>query len=136
MITQKTKEQMRSALQKNGDIETIEALNTILEEIEKNGMSQMVNLDPYFGEISTPLAPQCELLMSDRPEEFAFFDELLKNLTEEIEIFFETTEMYEDEEFEQFEEDIREIKDRYTRLLKEEHMDNMENLALSLLLKA
>ncbi len=133
MIEPQTSEDLQTKLQKDEKNEALEAFEMILEEIENNGLAKMVELDPYFGEVTTPFAPQCELLMSQYPETFAFFDALLKEMREEMEIFFETTELYDDEEYEQFDEDIREIKERFTQLLKKEHAENMENLARTLL---
>ncbi len=133
MIDPQTREQLQAKLTKDDKNEALEAFEALLKEIENNGLVKMVELDPYFGEVTTPFAPQCELLMSQYPEAFAFFDALLKEMREEMEIFFETTELYDDEEFEQFEKDIREIKERFTQFLREEHGENMENLAHILL---
>ncbi|BBG65811.1 hypothetical protein NNO_1108 [Hydrogenimonas sp.] len=107
----------------NPDEESIKpfvALDAILKEIEKNGFMQMIDLDPYFGNTSLPYKEQTELLLQKYPEEFAFFKEFMDDLQEEIELHFELTEMYEDEEFDQFVEDMRIIKKRYTEMFNEE----------------
>ncbi|BDY11844.1 hypothetical protein [Hydrogenimonas cancrithermarum] len=52
----------------------------------------------------------------------------MDDLQEEIEIHFETTEMYEDEEFDQFVEDIRIIKARYSEDFRKDLLPKMEAL--------
>ncbi|WP_456382085.1 hypothetical protein [Hydrogenimonas sp.] len=106
----------------------VSALNTLLQEIGKKGLMEMIDLDPYFGEVSLPLKEQTDLLTERYPEEFAFFKTLMEDLQEEIEIHFEVTEMYEDEEFDQFVEDTRIIKARYSEDFRREHLPKMKAL--------
>lgn len=111
----------------------VSALDTLLKEIGEKGLMEMIDLDPYFGEVSLPLKEQTDLLAERYPEEFAFFKTLMEDLQEEIEIHFEVTEMYEDEEFDQFVEDTRIIKARYSDLLASEHRDAMSRLVRKIL---
>ena len=106
-------------------LKPVTALDTLLKEIERNGLMEIIDLDPYFGHTLLPLQEQTDLLAERYPEEFAFFKKLLEELQEEIEIHFEVTDLYEDEEFEQFVEDVRTIKSHYTDLFREEHRDAM-----------
>ena len=101
------------------------ALDSILKEIDKNGFMQMIDLDPYFGETSLPFKDQTDLLAKTYPEEFAFFKEFIDDLQEEIELHFELTEMYEDEEFDQFVDDMKIIKSRYTEAFNREYRERM-----------
>ncbi len=101
------------------------ALDSILKEIDKNGFMQMIDLDPYFGETSLPFKDQTDLLAKAYPEEFAFFKEFIDDLQEEIELHFELTEMYEDEEFDQFVDDMKIIKSRYTETFNREYRERM-----------
>ncbi len=101
------------------------ALDTLLEEIENSGFMNMIDLDPYFGETSLPFSEQTELLAQKYPEEFAFFKEFMDELQEEIELHFEMTEMYEDEEFDQFVEDMRIIKSRYSEMFEKSYREKM-----------
>ncbi len=101
------------------------ALDSILKEIDKNGFMQMIDLDPYFGETSLPFKDQTDLLAESYPEEFAFFKEFIDDLQEEIELHFELTEMYEDEEFDQFVDDMKIIKSRYTEAFNREYRERM-----------
>ncbi|WP_353662602.1 hypothetical protein [Hydrogenimonas sp. SS33] len=102
------------------------ALDRLLRDIEDNGLSNIMHLDPYFGEISMPLEGELALLQERYGEDFAFFTTLLKELQEEIESHFEITDLYEDEEFEQCAEDIEAIKAEYTALFQKEHAAAME----------
>ena len=111
----------------------VSALDTLLKEIGKKGLMEMIDLDPYFGEVSLPLKEQTDLLAERYPEEFAFFKTLMEDLQEEIEIHFEVTEMYEDEEFDQFVEDTRIIKARYSDMLASEHREAMSRLVQKVL---
>jgi len=89
----------------------------------------MIDLDPYFGTVEIPLQNEIELLASTYPEDFAFFKTFLDDLQEEIEIHFEVTDLYEDEEFDQFVEDCRVIKDRYSRNFEEKHLKTLRAFA-------
>ncbi len=109
------------------------ALDTLLKEIEKNGFMQMIDLDPYFGETSLPYKEQTDLLAQTYPEEFAFFKEFIDDLQEEIELHFEVTEMYEDEEFDQFVEDMNVIKRRYTEMFDDEYREKMYDFVVRVL---
>jgi hypothetical protein len=111
----------------------VSALDTLLKEIGEKGLMEMIDLDPYFGEVSLPLKEQTDLLAERYPEEFAFFKTLMEDLQEEIEIHFEVTEMYEDEEFDQFVEDTRIIKARYSDTLASEHREAMSRLVQKVL---
>ena len=106
----------------------VQALDTLLKELGEKGMMEMIDLDPYFGEVSLPLKAQTDLLTERYPEEFGFFKTLMEDLQEEMEIHFEVTEMYEDEEFDQFVEDTRIIKARYSDTLAGEHKEAMAGL--------
>jgi len=113
---------------KNPDDDSVKpflALDSILKEIDKNGFMQMIDLDPYFGETSLPYKEQTDLLAERYPEEFAFFKDFIDDLQEEIELHFEVTEMYEDEEFDQFVEDLEIIKRRYTETFNREYRERM-----------
>jgi hypothetical protein len=123
----------RAADAEDENLKPVLALDTLLKEIERNGLMEMIDLDPYFGETSLPLKEQTDLLAERFPEEFAFFKTLMEDLQEEIEIHFEVTEMYEDEEFDQFVEDMRIIKARYSDLLRNEHREAMERFVRRLL---
>ena len=103
-----------------------EAAQKLLAEIKSRGFMEMIDLDPYFGTVEIPLQKEIELLAETHPEEFAFFKTFLDDLREEIEIHFEVTEMYEDEEFDQFVEDCRIIKERYSRDFAERLMPELE----------
>ncbi len=112
----------------NPDEEAIKpfvALDSLLKEIEKNGFMKMIDLDPYFGETSLPFKEHTDLLAQKYPEEFSFFKEFMDDLQEEIELHFEVTEMYEDEEFDQFVEDMQVIKRRYSEMFKESYQEKM-----------
>ncbi len=109
------------------------ALDSILKEIDKNGFMQMIDLDPYFGETSLPYKDQTDMLAKRYPGEFAFFKDLLDDLQEEIELHFEVTEMYEDEEFDQFVEDMKIIKRRYTEMFNREYREKMYDLTKKVL---
>jgi hypothetical protein len=76
--------------------------------------------------VEIPLQAQIGVLAEAYPEEFAFFKTFLDDLREEMEIHFEVTEMYEDEEFDQFVEDCRIIKDRYTKDFAQRLMPELE----------
>jgi len=106
-----------------------EALERLLAEIEANGLMNLIELDAYFGHVTLPFEKEIDVLSSTYGEAFSFFTDLLNELREEMEIHFETTEMYEDEEFEQFEEDCRIIKARYTDMFKEGGLDKLRALA-------
>ena len=103
-----------------------EAARKLLEEIKSHGFARMIDLDPYFGTVEIPLEAEVKALAQAHPEAFAFFKEYLDDLREEIEIHFETTEMYEDEEFDQFVEDCRIIKERYTEEFAGEKLAQLE----------
>ena len=139
MITPPTREKIEAALGKAPDenedenLKNLRAFERLLTEIETNGMMKMIDLDAYFGEISIPLEEEMERLLAAYPEDFAFFDTLMRDLTEEMQIHFETMDLYEDEEFAQFEEDVAVIKNRYGETLKSEYPKRMETLALRLL---
>ena len=111
----------------NETFRPILALDAILKEIEKNGFMQIIDLDPYFGEFSFPLKEQTDLLIQRYPETFSFFEAFIKDLQEEIELFFEVTEMYEDEEFDQFVEDMKIIKTRYGEMFENEYKEKMND---------
>ncbi|WP_457597492.1 hypothetical protein [Hydrogenimonas sp.] len=103
-----------------------EAAEKVLEETRAHGFMRLIDLDPYFGTFEMPMEKEIALLAETYPEDFAFFKTLMDDLKEEMEIHFETTEMYEDEEFDAFEEDCRLIKERYSQMLKEEHLPRLE----------
>jgi len=115
------------------NLKPIVALDTLLKEIENNSLMEMIDLDPYFGETSLPLKEHTDLLAERYPDDFAFFKALMDDLQEEIEIHFEVTEMYEDEEFDQFVEDLRIIKARYSDLFRGEHVDAMKQFVQKVL---
>jgi hypothetical protein len=106
-------------------LQPIIAIDTILKEIEQNGFMKIIDLDPYFGEVSLPLKEHTDLLEKKFPEAFSFFKAFMDDLQEEIELYFEVTEMYEDEEFEQFVEDMNLIKARYGDLFSKEYQEKM-----------
>ncbi len=129
------KEAAKNAL-KNPDDEDLKAfvaLDTLVKEIEKNGFENMIDLDPYFGETSLPFKEHTDLLASKYPEEFSFFKDFMDDLQEEIELHFEVTEMYEDEEFDQFVEDLRIIKRRYTEIFNSDYGERMSRFVARLL---
>jgi len=57
----------------------------------------------------------------------------MDDLQEEIELYFEVTELYEDEEFEQFIEDMNLIKARYGELFYKEYQEKMTTFVKHLL---
>ena len=120
---------LKSKLLEAKDNEDAAALLRIVEELEKEGFQNIIDLDAYFGNVSIPLEEDFNRLNENHPEEAAFLSDLLKELREEMEILFETTEMYEDEEFDQFVEDCRIMKNRYTELLRSEHLPALQKLA-------
>ena len=130
-LSAEDRKRYKDALKKasaNPDDESIKpfvALDTLLKEIEKNGFMKIIDLDPYFGETSLPLKEHTDLLWQKYPEEFSFFKELMDDLQEEIELHFEVTEMYEDEEFDQFVEDMQVIKNRYGEMFKNSYQEKM-----------
>ncbi len=124
---------LKSKLLEAKDNEDAAALLRIVEELEKEGFQNIIDLDAYFGNVSIPLEEDFNRLNENHPEEAAFLSDLLKELREEMEILFETTEMYEDEEFDQFVEDCRIMKNRYTELLRSEHLPALEKLAQKVL---
>ncbi|WP_456450191.1 hypothetical protein [Hydrogenimonas sp.] len=103
-----------------------EAAEKLLAEVQSHGFMRMIDLDPYFGTVEIPLQKEIEVLAETHPEAFAFFKAFMDDLQEEIEIHFEVTEMYEDEEFDQFVEDCRIIKERYSRDFAERLMPELE----------
>ncbi|WP_456403496.1 hypothetical protein [Hydrogenimonas sp.] len=109
------------------------ALDALLKEIEKNGFMQMIDLDPYFGETSLPFKEQTDLLAETYPEAFAFFKAFIDDLQEEIELHFEVSEMYEDEEFDQFVEDMKVIKRRYTEMFENDYREKMYDFVVKVL---
>ena len=129
MIDTELKKRLASA-QNNEDAA---ALLRIVEELEKEGFQNIIDLDAYFGNVSIPLEEDFARLRENHPQEAAFLSDLLKELREEMEILFETTEMYEDEEFDQFVEDCRIMKERYTRMLRSEHLPALQKLAQKVL---
>ncbi|WP_201353220.1 hypothetical protein [Hydrogenimonas urashimensis] len=114
-------------------VKTLLALERLLGELDENGLMGMIDLDPYFGETSLPLKEETDLLAEKYPEDFAFFKNLMDDLQEEIEIHFEVTDLYEDEEFEQFEEDVRIIKSHYTESFNTEYRAAMDAFAKKVL---
>ena len=100
----------------------------IVETLEKEGLQQMIDLDPYFGEVSVPLQEEMDRLAESHPEAFEFFRNLMADLREEMEIHFETMEMYEDEEFDQFVEDCRIMKERFGEELARNRMEDLHRL--------
>jgi hypothetical protein len=106
-----------------------EAIEKIVAEVQANGMMKMIDLDPYFGTVDIPLQAEIEALVESHGEAFAFFKAFMDDLQEEIEIHFETTEMYEDEDFDQFVEDCRIIKARYTEDLNARILPELLNFA-------
>jgi len=114
-------------------LKPIIAIDAILKEIEQNGFMKMIDLDPYFGEVSLPLKEHTDLLEERFPEAFSFFKAFMDDLQEEIELYFEVTEMYEDEEFEQFVEDMNLIKARYGELFFKEYQEKMTTFVKDLL---
>jgi hypothetical protein len=119
--------EQNEALRENANVSPKEAAETLLEEIRANGFMKMIDLDPYFGNVEIPLQAQIDVLAETHPEAFAFFKTFMDDLREEMEIHFEVTEMYEDEEFDQFVEDCRVIKERYTQDFAERLMPELEN---------
>lgn len=117
----------------NEKLKSVIAFNTILKEIDKNGFMEIIDLDPYFGETLLPLKEHTDLLEKNFPEEFSFFKAFMEDLQEEIELYFEVTEMYEDEEFDQFVEDIKTIKARYSEIFKKDYKDKMNSFAIHLI---
>ena len=125
MIDTELKKRLASA--KNN--EDAAALLRIVEELENEGFQNIIDLDAYFGNVSIPLEEDFTRLQQNHPDEAAFLSDLLKELREEMEILFETTEMYEDEEFDQFVEDCKIMKERYTQMLRSEHLPALQKLA-------
>ena len=116
----------------NEKFKSIIAFDAIANEIKKNGLMEMIDLDPYFGEILLPFKKHTDLLEKNFPKEFSFFKAFMKDLQEEIELYFEMTEMYEDEEFEQFIEDVKIIKARYSETFKKDYKEKMNSFAIYL----
>ena len=114
-------------------LKSIIAFDTIVKEIEKNGFMEIIDLDPYFGDTLLPLKEHTDILEKNFPEEFSFFKAFIEDLQEEIELYFEVTEMYEDEEFDQFVEDIKTIKARYSEIFKKDYKDKMNSFAMHLI---
>jgi len=114
-------------------LKSIIAFDTIVQEIEKNGFMEIIDLDPYFGDTILPLKEHTDLLEKNFPEEFSFFKTFIEDLQEEIELYFEVTEMYEDEEFDQFVEDIKTIKARYSEIFKKDYLEKMNSFAIHLI---
>ncbi|BDY11846.1 hypothetical protein [Hydrogenimonas cancrithermarum] len=139
MIEPQMRERLEKVLKKAAEnpedekFSPLVALDAILKEIEKNGFMQIIDLDPYFGEVSLPLKEQADLLIRRYPEAFSFFEAFMKDLQEEIELFFEVTEMYEDEEFDQFVEDMRIIKARYGEIFENEYKEKMNDFVKTVL---
>ncbi|NPA30032.1 MAG: hypothetical protein GXO33_07615 [Epsilonproteobacteria bacterium] len=106
-----------------------EAVEKLLQEVQANGFMNMIDLDPYFGTVEIPLEREMEALEQSHPEAFAFFKSVMDELREEMEIHFETTEMYEDEEFDQFVEDCRIIKARFTDEFAKEAVERLKSLS-------
>jgi len=113
-------------------LKSIIAFDTIVKEIEKNGFMEIIDLDPYFGDTLLSLKEHTCILEKNFPEEFSFFKAFMEDLQEEIELYFEVTEMYEDEEFDQFVEDIKTIKSRYSEIFKKDYKDKMNSFAMHL----
>ncbi|SFP14400.1 hypothetical protein [Hydrogenimonas thermophila] len=113
-------------------LKSVIAFDTIVKEIEKNGFMEIIDLDPYFGDTLLPLKEHTDLLEKNFPEEFSFFKAFMEDLQEEIELYFEVTEMYEDEEFDQFVEDIKTIKSRYSEIFKKDYKEKMNSFAMHL----
>ena len=114
-------------------LKSVIAFDTIAREIEKNGFMEIIDLDPYFGDTLLPLKEHMDLLYKNFPEEFSFFKVFMEDLQEEIELYFEVTEMYEDEEFDQFIEDIKTIKARYSEIFKKDYKEKMNSFAIYLI---
>ena len=111
-----------------GEINVASALDRLIDELRRDGLRNILDLDPYFGTVEVPLQKEIDTLRSSLGEDFAFFDEVLADLREEIEIHFEVTEMYEDEEFDQFVEDCRTIKERFTQEHAQKLLERLQNL--------
>jgi hypothetical protein len=131
----KYKELLEQAKNSNKDekLKSIIAFDTLVKEIEKNGFMEIIDLDPYFGETLLPLKEHTDLLEKNFTEEFSFFKAFMEDLQEEIELYFEVTEMYEDEEFDQFVEDIKVIKARYSEIFAKEYKEKMNSFAMHLI---
>lgn len=129
------KELLKKAVQNQDDesLKAFVAVDTIVNEIEKNGFMNMIDLDPYFGDTSLPFKEHTDLLSQKYPQEFSFFKEFMDDLQEEIELHFEVTEMYEDEEFDQFVEDMQIIKRRYSEIFDKEYREKMRAFIIHLL---
>ena len=108
-------------------IDPAQAARTLLDEIEANGFMKMIDLDPYFGTVEIPLEKEIGVLSETYPEDFAFFKAFLDDIREEMELHFEVTDLYEDEEFDQFVEDCRIIRERYTRDFAEKHLETLRS---------
>jgi len=114
-------------------LKSILSLDTVVKEIEKNGFMKIIDLDPYFGDTLLPLKEHTDILEKNFPEEFSFFKAFMQDLQEEIELYFEVTEMYEDEEFDQFVEDIKTIKARYSEIFKRDYKEKMNSFVIHII---
>ena len=101
------------------------AMKKLVETLQKDGLQSMIDLDPYFGDVTMPLAAECEALSEALQDDFKFFQDLMEELREDMEAHFEITELYEDEEFDQFVEDCKILKSDYTKELETSHKDNL-----------
>ncbi len=106
--------------------DTAKALKKLLERLEESGLSEMVDLDIYFGDMSEPLAKETAILENEFGASFTFFVKTIEGMREEIQMHFETTEVYEDEEFAQLEEDIAMIKKEAQERFWADHREDFD----------
>ncbi len=133
-VDETLKDRLAKAAEAEGDAPTpAQDLLRIVETLENEGLQPMIDLDPYFGEVSVPLQEEMDRLAESHPEAFEFFRNLFAELREEMEIHFETMDLYEDEEFDQFVDDCRIIKERYSEELAKNHIQELNRLIESVL---